>query len=276
MLSRRNARMFFICGAPKSGTTWLQRMINSHPQAICKGEGHFIEQLVLPMASVLRGYNQKLQLVAERVYEGNPLYRKLDQNWFYDLCNQIIINQIVDGVSTDGVLVYGDKTPRYYEYLDNLKNLYPLAKIIHIDRDPRDIAVSSLYQAGRVGLPDALKKGTEARKKSIVASVDRYNKCCKSISDFRKRNNDDIFSTSYETLIVAPHSELKKICLFLEIDASPDLVDSCVSENSFQNTTNRAPGEMDPSAFVRKGIAGDWQNELEPHEVEYISKNVIV
>ncbi len=34
-------RPFFIVGASRSGTTWLQRTLNTHPEVLCKGEGAF-------------------------------------------------------------------------------------------------------------------------------------------------------------------------------------------------------------------------------------------
>ena len=33
--------LFFVLGAPKSGTTWLQYLLNAHPNISCRGEGLF-------------------------------------------------------------------------------------------------------------------------------------------------------------------------------------------------------------------------------------------
>src|SRR5215217_7216762 len=33
--------VFFVVGQQKSGTTWLMRMFDSHPEILCKGEGRF-------------------------------------------------------------------------------------------------------------------------------------------------------------------------------------------------------------------------------------------
>src|SRR5215210_5260554 len=38
---REDFPIFFVVGRPKSGTTWLQRMLNQHPEVICRGEGWF-------------------------------------------------------------------------------------------------------------------------------------------------------------------------------------------------------------------------------------------
>jgi hypothetical protein len=39
MLSR--PPMFFIVGEAKSGTSWLMRTFNAHPEILCRGEGRF-------------------------------------------------------------------------------------------------------------------------------------------------------------------------------------------------------------------------------------------
>lgn len=43
-------RLFFIVGAQKSGSTWLQRSLNDMDGVHCLGEGHFIDRLVKPIA----------------------------------------------------------------------------------------------------------------------------------------------------------------------------------------------------------------------------------
>src|ERR1700722_16518864 len=37
----RRKQLFFIGGAAKSGTTWLQLLLDRHPAISCNGEGHF-------------------------------------------------------------------------------------------------------------------------------------------------------------------------------------------------------------------------------------------
>jgi hypothetical protein len=67
--------VFFACGAPKSGTTWLQRVLDAHPEISCSGEGHFIDRFSAPLAEVVREYNRHLGVVETQVYEGRPYYR---------------------------------------------------------------------------------------------------------------------------------------------------------------------------------------------------------
>ncbi len=43
-----SGQLFFIAGAPKSGTTWVQRLLDAHPEIVCSGEGHFANKIAPP------------------------------------------------------------------------------------------------------------------------------------------------------------------------------------------------------------------------------------
>ncbi len=67
-------RWFFICGAQKSGTTWLQRILDAHPQVRCRGEGHFFSELSRLLGQSFSSYNKTLGKVADQAFEGRPYY----------------------------------------------------------------------------------------------------------------------------------------------------------------------------------------------------------
>jgi len=51
-------QIFFVGGAPKSGTTWLQVLLDCHPQISCSGEGHFVGHLLPRLKSALESHNR--------------------------------------------------------------------------------------------------------------------------------------------------------------------------------------------------------------------------
>lgn len=57
--------LFFCFGPPKSGTTYLQRMLNSHPEVSCPSE-HQFDFLREGFTSLLNNYNNGLQLIDKR------------------------------------------------------------------------------------------------------------------------------------------------------------------------------------------------------------------
>jgi Sulfotransferase family len=56
-------QIFFIGGAVKSGTTWLQLLLDAHPEVSCNGEGHFLDNLAPALKMAL---DQHCGLIAEK------------------------------------------------------------------------------------------------------------------------------------------------------------------------------------------------------------------
>jgi hypothetical protein len=68
----------------------------------------------------------------------------------------------------------------------------------------------------------------------------------------------------YETLLADTAGELGSIADWLGADVSAAQIAEIAERHSFQSLTGRSPGDADPTAFVRKGIAGDWRNYFTP------------
>jgi hypothetical protein len=53
ILRLAGCQLFFVGGAPRSGTTWLQLLLDSHPEVCCRGEGLFRKHLADPLDSLV-------------------------------------------------------------------------------------------------------------------------------------------------------------------------------------------------------------------------------
>lgn len=263
-------QVFFVCGAPKSGTTWIQRMLDAHPQVCCSGEGHFIEKFTVPMADVVRNYNAQMAVVGRNVYESKPYYPELNQADFDELARAFILSRLKLRVSDPGVRAVGDKTPRYALYLRQLSRLFPEARFIEIVRDPRDVAVSRLHHAGRVGVKEALVAGSERRAEQIRVTCEDWTRCVRAVADFAAQHPQQIVSVRYADALGAPHEVARRLFGFLGVDTDPALLSQVVETTSFAAQTGRAAGTEDVNAFMRKGVAGDWKRMLQPAEAATI------
>lgn len=144
---------FFIVGCPRSGTTLLERMVNAHPQVGVVHETHFITRFVKKRIGVDRdGFvtsdlNSRLlceprfarfgvaEVELERLI---PAGKKLA---YADL-----ISTLFDCFGKrEGKSIVGDKTTgTYLRNLPILHGLFPAARIFHLIRDGREIALSML------------------------------------------------------------------------------------------------------------------------------------
>src|SRR3546814_13173344 len=69
-----SAGVFIVTGVTKSGTTWLQRMLDSHPEIACGGESK-LNVLLTQLGPALRGYNDALTKTNDKTYREEAVYR---------------------------------------------------------------------------------------------------------------------------------------------------------------------------------------------------------
>lgn len=103
----------------------------------------------------------------------------------------------------EGKMRWGDKTPQHTLYLDEIKNVFPKAKFIHLIRDGRDVAVSSSRIF--VGPP------------SIYGVAQEWRKYIFLFEQFKGTLNPcSYIEIKYEEMVRNTQSELNRIFEFLE------------------------------------------------------------
>jgi hypothetical protein len=253
---------FFVSGAPKSGTTWVQRLLDAHPQVVCSGEGHFVERVAQPLVKVLEDYARQQQLVAERVYEGKPYYQPLTRAEMIGFARALIV-QRMHARAGQGAKAVGDKTPRYTQYLGGLLALFPDARFINVIRHPYDVAVSLLHHGLRVGMADADTPGSEAYMNLVRNSAQQWSASQAAVAAFREKHPRRMLHLRYEDLLDRPRELAAQMFAHLAVGADEAVVSHAVEASSFEKLSGRARGEEARLSFFRKGVAGDWKGRLD-------------
>jgi hypothetical protein len=256
-------KIFFVCGAPKSGTTWLQRVLDAHPQLQCSGEGHFIERFSIPLAQLMRNYAEHMTLVAGRVYEGQPYYPPIVQADLDRVVRGFILDRLMARKPGADIRWIGDKTPRYTGNLSALLRLFPQARFINIVRDPRDVAMARMHHARRAGISEHVAEGSPDRIQFIRDGGQDWVNSVAPIGPFVAENPGLLHSLKYEDMIADPEGEARKLFRFLEVRDDKATADRIAAATSFEAQSGRKPGEEHPTSFLRKGVAGDWVGRLE-------------
>jgi hypothetical protein len=261
--------VFFVCGVAKSGTTWLQRILDAHPEVRCAGEGHFITRFSQPAADVIRSYNDALRRETEQVYEGRPFYPGVDQAEFDEMVRGFILGRLC-ARATDQTRWVGDKTPAYTHQLQPLNRLFPQAKIFHIVRDPRDVAVSRMAHVYRAGAHDALTPGRERYDDAVQSAVAQWTSAIHEVDTFAQAHPGRVHDVRYCGLHKDPHGEMTKLFQALGVSTEPALMARIAAETSFEALAGRPAGQEDLRSFLRKGVPGDWQTRLDPDSARLI------
>ena len=266
---------FFVTGSPKSGTTWLQKTLDGHPEVVCSGEGAFMERIAKPIVEMREEYNKHQALVADRVYEHCSYYEPLSMASIGPAVREIIVS-LMSQRAYEGVLAIGDKTPRHNFFLFGLDSLFPTAKFINIVRHPYDVAVSKLFHASRAGQEDALQAESAARASLVEQAAKDWAVAQQRVAEFRQKHPRRIIEVKYEDLLEQPMEEATRLFSHLGVSTDHEAVSIAVESASFEKLSGgRSRGVEDTSSFFRKGIAGDWKSQLEPALTQLVDRHCL-
>lgn len=145
----------FIVGTPKSGTTFLLSLFDSHPNAITLLETAAYH---VPMRGMV-GHSQRVSILNQfysSLMQEHSIHAKITPDVFRRTIETMTIaldrqalpkaliygfvSMVLDGLGSlaDQTTHFIEKTPRHYDSVDRILADFPQAKIIHVLRDPRD------------------------------------------------------------------------------------------------------------------------------------------
>ena len=71
----------------------------------------------------------------------------------------------------------------------------------------------------------------------------------------------------YEDMLGDVHGVMKRVFSHFEVGLKDERVHEITEKHAFQKATGRKPGQDDAKSFNRKGISGDWKNHFSPEQV---------
>jgi hypothetical protein len=193
---------------------------------------------------------------------------------------------MLQGSARSGKRIVGDKSPLHTDHVDEIFELYPEAKVIHVVRDGRDVAVSlmhhfwnlskDIHEGGIYDLKpeelakrDAYREDPEAFLDSGESIFDeerlwqmatRWNRrTSKAAREGAELFGDNFLQLSYEDLLLSPERSMQPVFELLGAMADEDVVSRCVQKNTFEKAAGRPKGTEESESFFRKGVAGDWR-----------------
>ncbi|HAA93330.1 MAG: hypothetical protein CMM48_00440 [Rhodospirillaceae bacterium] len=265
-------QLFFIVGASKSGTTWLQLLLDGHPAICSRGEGHFIDNLMPFLSQALLTYNQKSlerNDAAKAIgWEANcPIF---DGDDFAFLVRTAVLRAFDRWIDDDSVTCIGDKTPEHAIGMDELSDLFPTSRFIHILRDGRDVCLSGwLFAQNRDA--DAVKNMTMVEY--VSAYADAWCNRVTSARAFGAAHPDRFHEIRYETLHGDLDVEVARVLDFLGVDNGAEMVAACRQAGAFETSSGgRERGEEDKTSFFRKGVIGDHRNHFDEETYAAVEK----
>lgn len=236
MLSFQDRKQVIIVGAPRSGNTWCARLLGDAFNAPVTG-----------------------------AYNATPLAQEgLDRDGDY-VVRQLHLKPVID-ISAERALVSG------WQFAINK---WTTEQIIHIIRDPRDVAVSAYYYWKRPSVLNTIQSMIDGTLP--FQGIGPWTTYVDAWLDIQLDRNygGRINTVFYEDLLHNTKSVLKDLLYILKAPRDIDL-DAVITRQAL--STKRTQVEHDGDArpygkaiqlhHLRKGIAGDWHNHFDHACVE--------
>lgn len=221
------SRVYVLYGALRSGTTLVRLLLDHHPEITCPGERDFMldYQRGGPSGKVF----DLDSLSRDRIFQNSGLGVPKSSDMtaaFEDLLKQQL--QISDRVL---IVVL-------HRHLDRFLDQLPNCRIIHLVRDPRDVARSSIGMGWAGTTWHGIRHWLETEQ-----GWDRV----------RHRLKDaQVKDVRYEDLIIDPQAGLDDICAFMGLNFHPDMM------KYDQNSTYDA---IDPALIFQ------WKKKQTPDQI---------
>jgi hypothetical protein len=263
------ANLVFVVGCPRSGTTWVQRLLASHPCIRTGQESDLFDMYVGPL---LRTWTRELQADSSgRGGVGLACY--LTDAQFHQTLRSYLMQLLAPMVTDLGPgELFLEKTPSHVLFVDEIHTLLPQARFIHVLRDARDTVASLLSASrgwGRTWAPR--RAGGAAATWVSHVQAGRHAR--------RQLPPSQFHEVRYEALHVDGPRVLSDLVSWLRLEWTEDQVRLALERNSPQaaragrGTPIPLGGEVassmgsfvkEPEGFVRRAQAGTWRQDLGP------------
>lgn len=255
----------FVIARGRSGTTLLRTMLNANTNTISPFESKIIVHVKKRYASEQNWNHKKVLQFIEDIYEDvkfknfwsidkDKLTKKIlsfpVEQLNLELLLKIIYLCFPTEFEKEKITLLVDKNPTYAVFLDDLHQVFPDAKYIHLVRDYRDNIQS-------------IKKTNPIKNISVLAHGWLNDNL--KIEKFKAKYPLKIHTIRYEDLVSKPVKGLQGICTHLGIDFQEKMI-------SFQN---KLKSEVNNNANIQreyKAYLHFFGNLSKPISTESIDK----
>ncbi|MEK9594743.1 MAG: sulfotransferase [Rhodospirillaceae bacterium] len=223
---------FFCSGLAKSGTTFLQRMLDAHPQISCPSE-HAFRTVFENLNAFYDAYNEGLELVARRTGGQKPrvVSKKAIRQMF------VMHLQVMAKDASQGKPIFGLNDNALLQNYALFAKMFPRAKFLFIVRNPIDRALSlwdhnhKLFEIEKSDVHLRFLKSFDGTLDGCVIDIaSRDAKCFTTFLD-AVGDNQNALIIKYEDLSHDRVTGLGRIYDFLGATTAPDVLQMIAAES---------------------------------------------
>lgn len=260
-------RYLFVLGAPRSGTTLLQNLLATQPGARSAPETGIFARLTKAFL-----YERGLPPVGRRPTPATLSRQQADQarahlarkvalpaiDWNQDLgkepwTTRQVLERLFRELAGPGAEVFIEKTPTHAYFIREIRELFPDAILLHVVRDPRDVAAS---------LQDMLTTmGKQPRSAFERARIWQASEGAATRAGIR--------TVRYEDLVKDPGQVLHTVCAEFGLPFEPDLLGRS-TEVAQRTVTKRETWKANNFGAVTVRSVGRYRAALTANDIAVI------
>ena len=268
------ASLVFLAGCPRSGTTWLQRLLAAHPRVRTGQESDLFTMYIGPQ---MRNWMQYKEPAADQ-RGGIGLACHLTEDQFMATLKgylQAILGHMLKDVPPGCLFL--EKTPSHALFVKEIHALLPKARFINVIRDPRAVAASLIAASKGWGRDWAPKTGRECAR-MWMTHVEAFATAAKDLPPALWQE------VNYEALLANQEKGFKGILACLGLDYDAGVFAPLLGARSWNPFAKKASlpeipirGEIaqrgistviEPQGFNRKVSADKWREELSAEDLK--------
>ena len=229
----------FMVGCPRSGTTLLRLILDSHRNISCGPETHFLTDL----ESITGRYWHRLE------------HFKFGQEYWHAKVAGFFDSFQREYAEARGKGRWADKTPKYSVRLPFINAVFPHAQFLHLIRDPHDVIASHRERWGY--------------RSAVTCASTTWREYVSAAREFgRSLPPERYFELRYERLVSEPESTMRAVVGFLGEPWDPAILEYNKFEHGMgekhQKLTEKRREAAGDSSTIYRSRVGAGRHELDP------------
>lgn len=229
----------FVIGSPRSGTTLLRLILDSHPRISCGEETHFLRDL---------------EAIVGRNWDLVATYG-LDREWWLSRIRDLYADFQAEVLGRSGKARWAEKDPTYTLHLAFIEELFPDAVYVHLVRDGHDVVASFRD-----------RWGYRSAARAARTEWARYVRAARALQ--RRLPDERFLELRYEELVADPEAQGQQMFAFLGEDWDASVLDFDPAEHRATEryrrfTAGRREAGGDGSTIYRSRV-GTGGSSLDP------------
>lgn len=252
----KSAKPLFILGVPRSGTTFLQQVINLHPEIFVTDELRVVSWVIQEATKLNEGF----------ALHGNPYpfnYGKEFSHYLTHNCGTLIspfyFNQ-AQKCGKPNIKYWGDKYPHYHEILPKIAAMFPRAFYILIHRDLKSV-ISSVKKGHQWDIEKSSKYACSIYKQYILSFHELFEKNILS--------PERLINVSYTSLSLDIENSSEYIFKGLGLNIQDSWKTELLKLRSIQSHSNRKPDQR-AIKFNFEKSANRWKTYFSESDISLV------